>query len=58
MTKKYLNERLKEFRKTIAWMQREIDYNKIEDIGRETFEDLMCLSSELYHEYAEEYDPE
>lgn len=58
MTKKEINSRLKEMRETIAWMQQVINSTPIEEIGRDTFEDLMCLSSELYHDYAEEYDPE
>ena len=58
MTKRILNERLKEIRQTLSWMQQQVNNNKVDELGRDTFEDLMCLASELYHDYADEYDPE
>ena len=58
MTKGAINKRLKEIRRTLSWVQQQVNHNKVEDLGRDTFEDLMCLASELYHDYANEYDPE
>lgn len=48
-TKKELRERMKELRETLTWMNRCIDENKLEDLDSSYFEDLMCLSAELYY---------
>ena len=58
MTKKEINKRLKEIRHTLQWMQKIINNYSLEEIDRSYFEDLMCLSAQLYHDYADEYDPE
>ena len=48
MTKRILNERLKEIRQTLSWMQQQVNNNKVDELGRDTFD----------HDYADEYDPE
>lgn len=58
LTKEQIRKLLKEIKGTIRLMESEIKDTKVEELGRDTFEDLMCLSSELYYTYSDAYYPE